>query len=40
LSTISSAVGSLMHAMVCTKPNLAYAVSIVSQFMSNSEKQQ
>ena len=35
----ASAVGSLMYAMVCIGPDLAYAVSIVSRFMSNSEKQ-
>jgi len=29
------AVGSLMYAMVCTRPDLAYAVRIVSQFISN-----
>ena len=34
-----SAVGSLMYAMVCTRPDLAYAVNTISQFMSNSEKQ-
>lgn len=28
-------VGSLMYAMVCTRPDIAYAVSIVSRFMSN-----
>ena len=28
-----------MCVMVCTRPNLVYAVSTVSQFMSNSEKQ-
>ena len=31
----ASAVGSLMYAMVCTRPNLAYSVSTVSRFMSN-----
>lgn len=31
----SNAVGSLMYSMVCTKPDLAYSVSIVSRFMSN-----
>ena len=31
----ASAVGSLMYVVVCTKPDSAYAVSIVSQFMSN-----
>jgi len=33
----ASAVGSLMYTIVCTGPNLAYAVSIVSRFMSNQE---
>jgi len=33
-----STIGSLMYAMVCTRPDLAYAVSTVSRFMSNSEK--
>ena len=35
----ASAVGSLMYVMVCTRPNLAYAVSTVSRFMSNPGKQ-
>jgi len=30
-----SAVGSLMYAMVCTRPDIAYAVGVVSGFMSN-----
>ena len=30
-----SAVGSLMYAMVCTRPDIAYAVGVVSWFMSN-----
>jgi len=34
----ASAVRLLMYVMVCTKPDLAYAVSIVSRFMSNPEK--
>jgi len=34
----ASVVGSLMYAMVCSRPDLAYAVSIVSRFMSNSGK--
>jgi len=34
----ASAVGSLIYAMVCTRPNLAYAVSTVSQFISNLKK--
>jgi len=28
-----------MYAMVCTRPDLAYAVSTISRFMSNSGKQ-
>ena len=35
----ASVVGSLMYAMVCTRPDLTYAVSTVSQFMSNPGKQ-
>ena len=31
-------VGSLMYAMVCTRPDLAFAVSVVSRFMSNPGK--
>ena len=34
----SSAVGSLMYAMVCTRPDIAHAVGIVSQFLSNPGK--
>ena len=34
----SSAVGSLMYAMVCTRPDLAHAVSVVSRFMANPGK--
>ena len=34
----SSAVGSLMYAMVCTRPDLSHAVSVVSRFMSNPGK--
>ena len=35
----ASAVRSLMYTIVCTGPNLAYTVSIVSRFMSNLRKQ-
>ena len=35
----ASAVGSLIYTMICTRHDLAYAVSTVSQFMSNSGKQ-
>jgi hypothetical protein len=31
----ASAVGCLMYAMVCTRPNLAHAVSTVSRYMAN-----
>ncbi|KAJ4744662.1 Gag-Pol polyprotein [Rhynchospora pubera] len=31
----SSAVGSLMYAMLCTRPDICYAVSLVSRFQSN-----
>ena len=35
----ATAVESLMYAIVCTRPVLAYAVSTVSKFMSNPDKQ-
>ncbi|KAJ9542762.1 hypothetical protein OSB04_029268 [Centaurea solstitialis] len=35
----SSAVGSLMYAMICTRPDLAYAVSMVSRYMANPGKE-
>ena len=31
----ASAVGSLMYAMVCTRPDIAHAVGVVSHFLSN-----
>jgi hypothetical protein len=31
----ASAVGSLMYAMVCTRTDIAHAVSTVSRFISN-----
>ncbi|KZV56002.1 hypothetical protein F511_12701 [Dorcoceras hygrometricum] len=31
----ASVVGSLMYAMVCTRPDIAHAVGVVSRFMSN-----
>lgn len=34
----SSAVGSLMYVMVCTRPDLTYAVSMVSRYMHNPGK--
>ena len=36
--TYPSAVGSLMYAMVCTRLDLAHAISVVSRFMSNPRK--
>ena len=35
----SSAIGSLMYAMVCTRPDLAYAVSMVSRFLNQPRKE-
>ena len=35
----TSAIGCLMYAMVCTRPNIAHAVGVVSRFMSRSGKQ-
>ena len=34
----SSTVGSLMYAMICTRPDIAYAVGVVSRYMSNPGK--
>ncbi|XP_060210257.1 secreted RxLR effector protein 161-like [Lycium barbarum] len=34
----SSVVGSIMYAMICTRPDFSQAVSVVSQFMSNPGK--
>jgi hypothetical protein len=31
----SSVVGSLMYGMVCSHPDLSYAMSLVSRYMSN-----
>jgi len=35
----ASAVGSLMYAMVCIKPDIAHAVGVVSRFLSNPRKE-
>ena len=35
----ASAVGSLMYAMVCTRPDIAHVVGMVSQFLSNPGKE-
>ena len=31
----SSAIGSLMYAMICTRSDIAHAVGVVSRYMSN-----
>jgi len=35
----SSVVGSLMYAMICTRPDIAYAVGVVSRFLTNPGKE-
>lgn len=35
----SSAVGSIMYAMVCTRPDIAHAVSVVSRYMADPGKE-
>ena len=35
----ASAVGSLMYAMVCTRPDIAHAVGVVNRYMVNSGKE-
>nr|KYP38863.1 Retrovirus-related Pol polyprotein from transposon TNT 1-94 [Cajanus cajan] len=35
----ASAVGSLMYTMVCTRPDLAYAVSVVSRYLNQPQKE-
>jgi hypothetical protein len=35
----ASAVGSLMYAMVCTRPDIAYAVGVVSRYLANPGKE-
>lgn len=35
----ASAVGSLMYAMVCTRPDIAHVVEVVSRFLSNPGKE-
>ncbi|MCI64798.1 vacuolar protein sorting-associated protein 33 [Trifolium medium] len=34
----ASAVGSLMYTMICTRPDIAHAVGVVSRFLSNPSK--
>ena len=35
----SSVVGSLMYAMVCTRPDISHAVGVVSKFLKNPTKE-
>jgi len=35
----ASAIGSLMYAMVCTRPDIAHAVGVLSRFMSKPRKE-
>jgi hypothetical protein len=35
----ASAVGSLMYAMVCTRPDIAHAVGVLSKYMSKPGKE-
>ena len=35
----SSVIGSLMYAMVCTRPDIAHAVGVVSRFLENPRKE-
>ena len=35
----ASVVGSLMYAMVCTSPNIAHVVGVLSRFMSKPGKE-
>ena len=35
----ASVVGSLMYAMICTRPNIAHAVGVVSRFLANPGKE-
>jgi hypothetical protein len=34
----ASAMGSMMYAMVCMRPDIAHAVGVVSRFLSNPDK--
>ena len=37
--TYASVVGSLMYAMVCTRPNIAHTVGVLSRYMSKPGKE-
>ena len=34
----ASAIGSIMYAMLCTRPDVAYALSVASRYQSNTEE--
>jgi hypothetical protein len=36
----ASVVGCLMYAMVCTRPDIAHAVGVLSRYMSKPRKEQ
>ena len=35
----SSKVGSLMYAMVCSRPNISHAIGVVRKFLENPSKE-
>ena len=35
----SNAVGSIMYNMICTRPNLAYSISVLSRYMANPRRE-
>ena len=35
----ANAIGSVMYSMICTRPNLAFALSLISRFMSNPRRE-
>lgn len=35
----ASVVGSLIYVMICTRPDIAYVVRVISRFLSNSDKE-
>ena len=35
----ASAIGSIMYAMLCIRPNIAHAVSVMSRYQSNPSKE-
>lgn len=39
IAPYASAIGNLIYAMVCTRPDVAHAVRVVSKFLYNLRKQ-